>query len=203
MTSTDAFVPNEPAVYGQQTDGKRMFFALPLTEPPAENLQPYQQLCHFKDHFPGRGRVVPDANLHLTLAFLGQVTEAQQQQLIQATEQLTIPAFNVVFNFIRYWKRSRVIWMGAEQSPPALLQLAEQLGEIAEATGLPRDTRQYTPHITLKKNVRQRPVLDSLSPDFHFHFQRFGLYISEVDGPGVRYRLVNQWPLHHASQDSP
>ncbi|NAX47107.1 RNA 2',3'-cyclic phosphodiesterase [Photobacterium halotolerans] len=176
-------------------DSRRMFFALPLTEPPAANQAPYQRLCQLKDAIPGKGRTVPDANLHMTLAFLGQITDKQASQLIRDVSQLAIPAFSMHFNLLRYWKRSRVLWLGSDTCPEPLELLATQLNGLAQALGLRQDTRRYTPHITLRKNLRQRPVLPDEQPDFLFHFQRFGLYISETNGPGVRYRLANQWPL--------
>ncbi|MBV7261963.1 RNA 2',3'-cyclic phosphodiesterase [Photobacterium sp. WH24] len=178
-----------------QPGSQRMFFALPLTAPPAANLAPYQGLCQLKDALPGKGRTIPDANLHLTLAFLGQITDEQTRQLVAAVNQLTIPAFSMHFNLLRYWKRSRVLWLGGDICPEPLGRLAEQLNQLALDLGLIQDARRYTPHITLRKNLRQRPVIPDEQPDFLFHFQRFGLYISEPDGPGVRYRLANQWPL--------
>ncbi|WP_160296967.1 RNA 2',3'-cyclic phosphodiesterase [Photobacterium halotolerans] len=176
-------------------DSQRMFFALPLTEPPAANLAPYQRLCQLKDAIPGKGRTVSDANLHLTLAFLGHITDEQTGQLIRAVSQLAVPAFSMHFNLLRYWKRSRVLWLGGDICPEPLAHLAAQLSQLALELGLRHDTRRYTPHITLRKNLRQRPVIPDQQPDFLFHFQRFGLYISEPDGPRVRYRLTHQWPL--------
>ncbi|KDM92693.1 RNA 2',3'-cyclic phosphodiesterase [Photobacterium galatheae] len=183
---------------------QRMFFALPLNEPPAANQTPFQRLCQLKESFPGKGRTVPDANLHLTLAFLGQVTTQQRDQLLALVDPLEIPAFAILFNHLGYWKRSKVLWLGSEETPDALLMLTQQLSQCAQAVGLPQEDRTYRPHITLRRNVWHRPAQQEAQDTFHFHFQRFGLYISDPSRSGVNYRLAREWSLiseENAPQD--
>ncbi|WP_064601940.1 RNA 2',3'-cyclic phosphodiesterase [Photobacterium sp. J15] len=177
---------------------ERLFFALALDQP-AENRQAFRQLCHFSSQLPEGGRRVPNRNLHLTLAFLGQVTLEQKSLLIKLTEQISVNSFTIHCSLLRYWKRSKILWLGSEEAPPQLYLLADELKSAAQAVGLEQDERDYIPHITLKKQFPRRPDPMPQSPQLSFHFQHFGLYISEpcqtTHGSGVQYRCLQQWPL--------
>lgn len=183
---------------------ERLFFALALESP--TNQPAFRQLCQLIQILPGDGRRVPDCNLHLTLAFLGLVSELQKEHLLALTSALTLPAFSLHTSILKYQKRSRLIWLGCNNVPAPLEQLAADLKEAAEQVGLKQEGRKYTPHITLKKHVRQRPESLPENNDFTFHFQHFGLYISEqvktARGSGVRYRCLQQWPLSQTKPDN-
>lgn len=177
---------------------ERLFFALSLDQTPAAK-QAFHRLCQVAKALPGKGRPVPTANLHLTLAFLGMVTNEQKQQLIDLTDNIAIPPFSLRCSHLHYKKRNQLIWLGSDNVPLALEQLAARLKQAAEQVGLEQEARRFTPHITLKKRLRH---LDEELPgqaDFTFHFQHFGLYISEPAdteyGAGVRYRCLHKWPL--------
>lgn len=181
---------------------ERLFFALPF-DTVQENRAAFHQLKQLAQALPGEGRTVTTANLHLTLSFLGNVSAAQKTQLCALADTIKGPAFTLTTTALKYKKRSRLIWLGCTLPDP-LAQLAETLKSIAEQTGLPQDSRPYTPHITLKKHLRARP--DSLPdiPPLQFHIPCFGLYISEQmnspQGAGVRYRCLKQWPLMTPAQ---
>ncbi|WP_299019046.1 RNA 2',3'-cyclic phosphodiesterase [uncultured Photobacterium sp.] len=179
-------------------NSERLFFALAL-DSPAENKQAFRQLCHFSSQLPEGGHRVPNSNLHLTLAFLGQVNPEQKTQLSALAKQIVIPPFSLSCSTFRYWKRSKILWLGSENVPEPLYRLASELKQAALQVGLTQDERDYAPHITLKKQVPRRPEPMPDSPIFTFHFQHFGLYISQpcqtTYGSGVEYRCLQQWPL--------
>lgn len=179
---------------------ERLFFALALDTP--ANQHTFRQLGQFIQVLPGDGRPVADSNLHLTLAFLGLVSEPQKEHLIALTDEIALPAFTLHASVLKYRKRSRLIWLGCDSIPTPLEQLAASLKQNAEQAGLAQEERRYTPHMTLKKHVRQRPESLPENVNFTFHFEHFGLYISEpintAQGSGVRYRCLKQWPLSQA-----
>lgn len=183
---------------------ERLFFALALDTP--ANQRAFLQLCQLAQILPGEGRQVPDSNLHLTLAFLGPVDEQQKAHLIDLTNAVTVPSFTFHASVLKYRKRNRLIWLGGNIIPAPLAQLASDLKEAAIQTGLEQEERSYKPHITLKKQVRQRPDPMPENVDFSFYFQHFGLYISEqvntARGSGVRYRCLRQWPLTPTQPDN-
>ncbi len=94
---------------------ERLFFALALESP--ANQPAFRQLCQLIQILPGDGRRVPGCNLHLTLAFLGLVSEQQKEHLLALTSALTLPAFTLHASILKYQKRSRLIWLGCNNVP--------------------------------------------------------------------------------------
>ncbi|PSW04650.1 RNA 2',3'-cyclic phosphodiesterase [Photobacterium lipolyticum] len=185
---------------------ERLFFALDLHHN-GTNQSSFRQLCQLKQDLLCDGRDVPERNLHITLAFLGSVTAKQKQALINYTGKLTtIPAFSVSYSQLNYRKRNKIIWLDSDNPPFPLLTLASELKQAAIKAGLQQEDRPYRPHITLKKQVRRPPQSLPASPDLHFDFRHFGLYISEAiqtpHGSGVRYRCLQQWPLSQPDKES-
>lgn len=76
---------------------------------------------------PEAGRPVAAENLHLTLAFLGDVSADKQQALIALAGRIRQPGFTLNLDDAGQWLRSRVVWLGTRQSPRGLLQLANML----------------------------------------------------------------------------
>ena len=175
---------------------QRLFFALS----PDRSSEDFQRLARLSSQCGHFGRSVATDNLHITLAFLGMVTDEQAASVVAATEQLAAPrAFSLKLDTLGYWKRSKVIWLAPEHPPQALLTLAQQIKSLAIECGLEQESRPYKPHITLAKSVARRP--EQLPPlgKIDFHFNHFGLYISKPVShngrQGVQYIQLGKWPL--------
>ena len=105
------------------SEPKRLFFAIEL--PPAVRKQIVQWRA---THFPeDAGRPVAADNLHLTLAFLGEVSAEKQRALSALAGRLQQPGFTLTLDDAGQWLRSRVVWLGTRQPPRGLLQLASML----------------------------------------------------------------------------
>ncbi len=202
---------------------ERLFFALGLPPKTNEkndgNLKSYQQLCRLKNTVAAemQGKPVINNNLHITLAFIGAVNPQQKQRLIAHVNQLIAPqAFSISCSGLHYWSRSKVVWLDCHAYHPtnrqpstalqALVSLLRQAVTHSSAhfADIPSISNQaslagYTPHITLCKKVKPHPSLPLLPQQLDFHFQHFGLYISETiktaHGNDVRYRCLQQWSL--------
>ncbi|MDI7573940.1 RNA 2',3'-cyclic phosphodiesterase, partial [Cronobacter sakazakii] len=83
------------------SDQKRLFFALPL---PAD-LQ--QQIIEWRAaHFaPDAGRPIAAANLHITLAFLGDVSAQKQRTLSELAGRIQQPGFTLTLDDAGHWPR--------------------------------------------------------------------------------------------------
>ena len=175
---------------------QRLFFALS----PDRSSEGFQRLASLSSQCGQFGRPVATDNLHITLAFLGMVTDGQAANAVAAAGQLAPPpAFSVKLDTLGYWKRSKVIWLAPEQPPQALLTLAQQLKTLATECGLEQESRPYKPHVTLAKSVARRPGQLPLHGKIDFHFSHFGLYISKPVShngrQGVQYHQLGKWPL--------
>jgi 2'-5' RNA ligase len=94
----------------------------------------------------------PEA-LHLTLKFVGEVTNERAAEVEDVAQRLaaSVPPFTLRLGGIGAFpnlRRPRVVWMGVE-APPELLQLQSGLEAALGELGFPREERPYSPHLTL------------------------------------------------------
>ena len=75
----------------------RLFFALPCPAPLAA------QICAWSDGLRLDGQPVAQANLHLTLAFLGSVPRGRKAELRAIGERLPRRGFNLKLDHIARW----------------------------------------------------------------------------------------------------
>ncbi|WP_017348501.1 RNA 2',3'-cyclic phosphodiesterase [Pantoea sp. A4] len=170
---------------------QRLFFALSLPKPLP------QQLVNWRaEQFAAEdGKPVEAANLHLTLAFLGDVSDTTSARLQQAAARIQQPGFQIELNDAGHWPRPGVVWLGCQRAPRGLLQLASLLRSQAARHGCPQSTQPFHPHITLLRHATQRVALPA--PGFHWQFtvEHFGLYSSSFSRGRTRYKQLARWPL--------
>lgn len=95
-------------------------------------------------------------NLHLTLVFLGENSQAAAVGKI--LEELQNRSFALRFSKLGRFQRSGgdLCWLGAEWSPE-LLALQKELDRRLRAIGFRLEDREFTPHLTLGREVRWKP----------------------------------------------
>ena len=165
----------------------RLFFALPLHQ-----LAP--ALIDWRERRPWPGLPVPERNLHLTLAFLGEADEATQARLISAAGQQRCPPFSVHLDQTGWFARAKAAWVGPSEWPNELNVLARALRRHGEKLGLGNGEQGYRPHITLSRKAAEAP--EALpAPDFVLQADSFCLYRSVSTPDGVHYEPLACWPL--------
>lgn len=147
-----------------------------------------------------RGRPVPAQNLHITLAFLGNVDARQRACVERMAETLASPAFELRLDSIGHWSRSRVLWFAPANVPKALRQLADALVTGAQACGLSLEARAYRPHLTLMRKVLRAPEKITVEPVL-WQAQSFVLVRSTPQPQGVLYQVLREWPLRARVED--
>lgn len=164
----------------------RLFFALSCPADLAE------AICRWRDHQALGGRPVAQANLHLTLAFLGSQPATAVQGLKQLGSHLRADAFRLRLDQLGIIGKGFACLIPS-QMPSPLSQLVEQLHAGLSAHGFALDSRSFLPHVTLSREM-QVP-LPSRPPIFEWQVTRLGLYLSENTATGVHYRELAGWPL--------
>ena len=138
-------------------------------------------------------RPVPCENYHLTLAFVGDVSDAQAASL-RSIGPLEVPAFSVRFDIYEHWPRSEVVVLGASKCPPALQDLQCKLrGELARHD-LAADPRPFHPHVTIARKAVQAPVQQAMS-GFLWKVTAFQLVRSVRASAGSTYTVLDHWSL--------
>jgi 2'-5' RNA ligase len=139
-------------------------------------------------------RRVPAENYHLTVAFVGEISQAQAAA-VRAVDVGDRPAaFAVSFTTYEYWPKSEVVVAAASGCPPQLLDLNRRLGGQFERLGLARDAMAFRAHVTLARKVTQAPVLKAMSP-FCWRVQALHLVHASKSAAGSVYTVVDTWPL--------
>ena len=143
---------------------------------------------------PLDARRVPAESFHMTVAFAGEVSQAQAAALRAVGAGDRPVAFAVAFTSYEYWHKSEVIVAAAGTCPPNLLDLHRRLRAEFERVGLVRDAMAFRAHVTLARKVAQAPVLKAMSP-FFWRVRALHLVHSSGSATGSVYTVVDTWPL--------
>ena len=85
-------------------------------------------------------------NLHITLAFLGDLTATQRSATINCCVPLP-RSFNIILDRIGFWKNRGLVWIGPRESNPEFDQFVEDLRIKLRRLGFRVDRRAFVPHI--------------------------------------------------------
>ena len=103
-------------------------------------------------------RWVPTRNIHLTIKFLGNVSESNME-VLKNTLQREIssnPSFEISvgrFGAFPSVNRPRVLWVGME-APKQLFTIQAGVENLAARLGYPKEDRPFSPHLTLARVAR-------------------------------------------------
>ncbi|MFI9652988.1 RNA 2',3'-cyclic phosphodiesterase [Guyparkeria halopsychrophila] len=140
-----------------------------------------------------RGRGVPTAHLHLTLAFPGNVGIDVADCLAERLNFLAFSPIPLVLDRLGHFAGPRVTWIGPRRAPEALEQLAAEARGLCLACGVRADARPFVPHVTLRRFARPSTCLD-LDEPMHWFADTLVLVESGNDGHPGPYRLLARWP---------
>ncbi|WP_434134289.1 RNA 2',3'-cyclic phosphodiesterase [Pseudomonas luteola] len=167
----------------------RMFFALPC---PASVVA---RVVAWRKEQGMDGRLVPPENLHMTLAFLGEILEEQIDALMALGDHIPFEPCTVVLDRVERWHQG-LISMIASQTPVPLVSLVDDLNLGLKSLGVPLDRRPFVPHLTAARKSRYRPNgLLSLA----WPVERFALFVSESSQGSVQYRALKEWTVAEGS----
>ena len=170
----------------------RLFFAL---WPPPEVVRGLRHLQE-RELAQVPGRRIAVARLHLTLRFVGSVEEPVAACLRRAAESVRVPPFTLRIDRLGAFPRAKVVWAGIASPPPELPALAAALERACQACGLPPETRDFAPHLTLLRKARRPlPRPDTPIEPLDWPVSEFVLAASETRPEGADYRVLARWPL--------
>ena len=138
------------------------------------------------------GRPVPARNLHLTLAFLGNVPAAELDAIAGAAGRIVPARAALRLDRLGYWPGSRVLWLGPSQPPAAVDQLARDLRAAMTELGVYRVRGSFRPHVTLARKVMQAPAGTGIST-IRWRVQDFVLVKSQTSPAGSSYSVIRRF----------
>jgi 2'-5' RNA ligase len=175
---------------------QRLFFALWPDDDVRKQLKQCQQSQLFKQSLlvnDGSRPVFP-GNLHMTLAFLGNVNADQKACAEQVANGIQCSPFKFTVDTADHWSKPRILWVGPSEMPEALVSLATELRDGAVECGVQMDMRPYNAHVTLMRKIARLPEGLAIRP-FPWVAKRFVLIESTTRPEGVKYEVVREWEL--------
>lgn len=193
----------------------RLFVALDIADDIRERIGRYVEGVQ---NFAPEARWVKEESLHVTLKFIGEQPDAALESMKQALSTVAGRCASITFRgygFFPTAKSARVFWIGMEGGP-ALASLAAEIDEELAPLGVPREQRQFSPHLTLARRAggsgsprrlkgdRVTGTFDRLqqklaalgTPEFGSMTAReFWLYRSQLSPKGSKYTKLEQFPL--------
>ena len=129
----------------------RTFIAIELSEGIRKTLAQIQS--HLK--YSGADvKWVKKDNIHLTLKFLGEISEEKLQQVIATLEIVAkeSSAFEISIKDIGVFPKidyPRVIWVGLDKGTAESKELAEKINEALSKIGFEKESRPFAVHLTI------------------------------------------------------
>ena len=170
---------------------RRLFFALSLPE----TLQQAVVQWRAQQFPPQAGYPIAAANLHLTLAFLGEVSEPKERALRAQAARIRQAPFQLHLNDAGHWPGPGVVWLGCRHAPRGLLQLASLLRSQAARSGCYQSPQPFHPHITLLRGATRPVALPPATFAWTVEVAQFALYQSTQEQGKTRYQALASWPL--------
>lgn len=146
-------------------------------------------------------RWVRAENLHVTLKFIGEVAEAKLDAIRSTLGEIhSGQAITLEFRGLGFFpneKHPRVLWAGMEASA-RLKTLAENVEGTMEKLGIPREKREFSPHLTLARFERPRLpealrklITDNQQLEFgSLRTKEFHLIQSKLKPTGAEYTTI-------------
>lgn len=135
--------------------------------------------------------------MHLTLAFLGNISAETQEVFAEKLRAISWkPFFLPIVGLGRFPTKGwpKIIWIGVGTGHPHLFQLHKRVQEAILAAGLEPDLRSFHPHVTLARcrNVSPQTIRPFLKSHANFdagmiHVESFVLNSSQLNSAGSIY----------------
>ncbi len=168
----------------------RLFFALWPEKKEAQELHALGER-----HLAGLDcKPLPVERLHLTVLFLGNVSHDRLQEVEAAAATVSGRAFTLSLDYLGYWRRAEVGWLGPSKSPAALEALARDLRNALAATGFDLETRPFRPHVTLARKLAQ-PLESRQVECQQWQVDEFSLVRSVTHATGPEYSQLARFSL--------
>lgn len=154
---------------------------------------------------------IKSQNLHLTLKFLGDISSEQLIQIKQIITEITktTSGFKIKLKALEVFPNAhapRIIWIGANQPPSELKQLAEQLETRLSALEIPRQQQSFRAHITIGR-IKSRLIpsdlkkafdkieKDIINTSWEFECGRITLFESTLGPGGPTYTVLEKFKI--------
>jgi RNA 2',3'-cyclic 3'-phosphodiesterase len=179
----------------------RVFIAVDL---PAEIRSALKELQQQLRPFTNAARWVAPESIHITLKFIGEVSEARIAEIHTALLGLEGEPFPITVRSVGFFpnpRSPRVFWAGLDAA--ALPRLAENVETRMARIGFEREKRAFQPHVTLARARETRIDSSLVAAAAKYSEQIFGTFIvdrvflvqSTLKPSGAIYNKLKEYRL--------
>jgi 2'-5' RNA ligase len=148
-----------------------------------------------------------EANLHLTLKFLGEIPQASAMELSNAASRAVagLSPFSIQPGHTGVFPNhgaARVLWIGINDLSGKLVELHARLEDEAARAGFAREARRFRPHLTLARlrKPEHARTLAAAHQQLAFAPQEIAIsellvIRSELSSDGSKYTVISRHPL--------
>jgi len=152
-----------------------------------------------------------DEQLHLTLAFIGEVPRSTVRRVEEALASIEFDPFDLTLEGVNMFgtpRQPKTLWAGVADTAP-LHHLHEKVLNALERVGIETDRRRYKPHVTLARFSRGATarIADWLAANSVLntptqHVAYFSLFSSQLVSEGASYTVEARFGEGAAMDDS-
>jgi 2'-5' RNA ligase len=130
-------------------------------------------------------------NLHLTLAFIGELDSAAATRLAPSIDDLMLQPLDWTVDCLGWFPRARVAWAGG----PTNLVLEASVSAVRaqlDALGVVYDRKAFVAHVTLFRDVRAFACRGPLAEPISWRTEHIALYAAARDERGPVYERAGR-----------
>lgn len=148
---------------------------------------------------------VDTKNLHLTLKFVGKITEQQVQGIQEVLTRIggQQRQFSIHLSGVGGFpsiERARILWVGIDEGQEIMKNLAGKIEEAVSSIGCEKEAKPFSSHLTIGrvKNLRHwKTLMDtvkgiSFSSASRIEVNHVSLYRSILSPKGASYHLIQK-----------
>jgi 2'-5' RNA ligase len=141
-----------------------------------------------------KGNLTLPGCLHMTLHFLGQVSDESKTCMHLTAQAIKAASFELALDRFGYFPKAKVVWLGPREKSAGLTELHEQLGRAITACGYQFESCSFTPHITLVRKC-VKPEFSAADFSISWPVHEFVLVESITTATGVHYEVIEKYAL--------
>lgn len=151
-----------------------------------------------------------DANVHLTVKFLGDTDHSRVSLLSQAADRAVTkrPPFRIVIERAGSFPKSgapKVLWIGISDPSGGLLALQQHFEEECAKAGFDREERPFHPHLTIARLHLPQASRGLAAAHLKISFEPIEVIVSELrvirsqlSSKGSQYTVLSRHPLSNS-----
>jgi len=160
------------------------------------------RLSLLRGKLPGARWIDPE-RYHVTLRFIGDVDDVTARAFASALSEIEFDPFELRVAGLGSFggNKPRALWAGIESCEP-LIRLQKAHERAARLAGLPAETRNFTPHVTLARLNNTKPHILAEYLSYYgglafepFEVDEFVLFSSRANQGGGPYLVEAAYPL--------